>query len=175
MVKFKKRMLWLFLAVILFAFSACQVKEIDPCDETQWEQMVNYSIQPKLKVAQSHLPDDKNLKDAANLNVIAKLLKVHCGEDLGVFRDLNSNHDPGAIDDEFWMNGFYIGKVYGFDFDNSEDFLRCTCNIIATFEDGKKYVLIDPISIEVKPPFGFDWDRSFFYITVTPDMDWALY
>ncbi len=168
-------LLVLFLSVALI-LSSCLKDDKDPCDATKWEQSVNYSVKPKLKPAQAQLPYNYLLKNAVELKFEAVLAKYHCGGTWSANYSLISYHDPRAIDDEFWNEGFYVGdKVYGFDFDNDEDFLQCGYTLTATFgyiDEVKYYLSLK--AVKVKPPFIPDWTYSYFYLEVDPSWEWIL-
>ena len=73
------RMLLLFLGAAFFlSLSSCTKDEEDKCEKTKWDQTINYNVQAKLKAAQAHLPDDKVLKEATDLECIVHIYKIHC-------------------------------------------------------------------------------------------------
>jgi hypothetical protein len=163
-----------YLSAIICCFSSCK-EDSDQCKETAWESTINYSVQPKLKAAASHLPDDRNLKEAVELQFLGVVRKFHCGGELSGGFWYASKHDPRAIDNSFWTDGFYVGKVYGFDFNNDEDYLEYDFYIIATFADSVKYKMDTKHDNKAYPPFAIDWDRSFFYANVSADDQWDLF
>lgn len=164
---------WLLLLFVCSAaiFTTACTEDKDPCDETKIDKF-NVSVQPKLKISDLAGPDGYVLKDASELRFDGFIHKYHCGGSWSAKYDLNSTHDLRAIDDYHWNNGFYVGKVYGFDFDNSEDYLQCGFTLTATFEDGKSYWLGPINAVDAKPPLIPDFDRSYFFLTVTTSEDW---
>jgi hypothetical protein len=160
----------LILAAFIMTLSSCK-EEKDPCDDTKWESTINYSVQPKLIPAGAVLPDGKVLKEASNLTFIGVVRKYHCGGNLSQDYHMESQHDPRAIDDNYWNNGFYVGRVYGFDFNNDEDYLEFQYALAVYFGDGSVYEL-DVQLLQVKPPFIPDWPKSYFNVSLGPGMVW---
>ena len=118
------------------------------------------------------MPDDKVLKEALSLDISGYIKKIHCGGYEGTNLPISSSHDPRAIDEDHWLMGFYIGKVYGFDFDNDEDYLVLGYDITAIFEDGSQYKLNFPPPVLAKPQFAHDWDRDYFFVTISESQEW---
>lgn len=163
----------LILAAFIMTLSSCK-EEKDPCDDTKWENTINYSVQPKLVLTQAKLSNGFTIKEAANINVLFYIQKYHCGGNLSQIFFAETNHDPRAIDDEHWYNGFYVGKVIGFDFNNDEDYLAYKFSLEAMFEDGTRFFSPD-IKGQTKPPFIPDWTKNYFYISVNDDVQWSYH
>ncbi len=168
---FKYSKLLLILLVFLFGRFSCQDEKNDPCDDTKWPEMRNYSVQPKLDVSGCKLPEDRVLKEANKLVFQGSVRKYHCGGHLSDSYPMETIHDPGAISGENWENGFYVGKVYGFDFDNDEDRLDYVYMVRATFDDGAVYETAYEL-VSVKPPFIPDWTKNYFIITIGGEVEW---
>lgn len=168
-----RRSLLLFIgAAFIFSLPSCTKDEEDECEKTKWEQTINYNVQAKLKAAQAHLPDDRILKEATNMECIVHIYKIHCGGFQGPTMSATTNHDPRAISEDNWLYGFYIGKILGFDFDNDKDYLTLSGSITATFEDGSQYKT-NSMSVPVTaPPWAHDWTRDYFYVNIQSTAVW---
>ena len=168
-----RNLILLFVSLLLvFSMSSCQEDDEDECEETKWAQAINYNVQSKLKASEAHLPDDKVLKEAVDMQVIVHICKIHCGGFQGPTMSATSNHDPRAISEDNWLYGFYVGKVLGFDFDNDMDYLTLSGSITASFEDGSQY-RTDALSVYItKPPWAHDWTKDYFYVTLKSTDVW---
>jgi hypothetical protein len=131
------------LIVFLFTSSTCGLDKEDEegiCEQSQMEK-VNLNIQPKLNVSASSLPEDRILKEAELLTFTGTIKKYHCLGNWSEPYSYNSTHDPRAIDMENWSAGFFVGTVYGFDFDNTYDYVLIDYQLIAKFPDGAKFAI----------------------------------
>jgi len=143
------------LVVFLLTSSTCGLDKEDEegiCEQSQMEK-VHLNIQPKLNVSASSLPENRILKEAELLTFTGTIKKYHCLGNWSEPFSLNSTHDPRAIDAAYWSAGFFVGTAYGFDLDNTYDYVLIDYQLIATFPDGAKF------SIE-KSQRGFYWEQD---------------
>lgn len=131
------------LVASLLTSSTCGLEkeeEEEICAQTQMEK-VHLNIQPKLNVSASSLPENRILKEAELLTFTGTIKKYHCLGNWSEPFSLNSTHDPRAIDMAYWTAGFFVGSVYGFDFDNTYDYVFIEYQLIAKFPDGAKFAI----------------------------------
>ena len=174
--KFMMNAMQLFLVALMLTFtiSGCQKdKSSEACSLTELPSTLNFNVTPKLRVLGSDIPYEE-LKEALEIKFAGSIRKYYCsGHQSGEFV-YNSTFDPWAIEQNLWTGGFFVGKAYGFDFQNSEDYLYPTITLTAVFASGHTFrAQINTLVYKDDIYTDIDYLKEFFYIDVTNSTTWT--
>jgi hypothetical protein len=160
---------------VLFSFAGClKDKSHEACELTKLPQSLHFNVQPKLRVLENSLPDQQELKKALEIQFTGSVRKYYCSGDHSEPFIYNSSFDPWAIDQAYWTGGFLVGKAYGFNIDNEEDYIYSSVKLAASFFDGFTYTAqINTLTYKDDIFKDIDNLKDFFFIDVTSETVWV--